>query len=96
MVISGRSFAWRDLKGQSAFKMSQVFSDLLFEKVFPGVVLKINHANRQGRSLLRQKIIQNKIWYIVFEFFLCLVKCCQGIPFSYSLCCSSPYIGCCL
>ena len=30
----------RDLKGQSAFKMSQVFSDLLFEKVFPGVVLK--------------------------------------------------------
>lgn len=40
MVISGRRFAWRDLKGQSAFKMSQVFSDLLFEKVFPGVVLK--------------------------------------------------------
>lgn len=40
MVISGRSFAWRDLKGQSTFKMSQVFSDLLFEKVFPGVVLK--------------------------------------------------------
>lgn len=40
MVISGRSLHVRDLKGQSAFKMSQVFSDLLLEKVFRWAVLK--------------------------------------------------------
>lgn len=30
----------RDLKGQSAIKISQVFSDLFFENVFPGAILK--------------------------------------------------------
>ena len=37
MVISGRSFAWRDLKGQSAFKMSQFFVIYYLKKYFLGL-----------------------------------------------------------